>query len=192
MKAASQRDRAADEKALLERLRRGESGAFDEVLRLHRQTVYAVAWRVLGNHGDADEAAQQTFVKAWRAIGGFRGDASLRTWLVRIALNVSRSMIGRRRPEEGLDEIERVSEHEGDGADDVLDRMEARSEVRKAVLTLPPRQREVVLLKVFSEMTYGEVAGVMELSEGAVKAHLHQAVSNLRRRLAPPQTQEAL
>ncbi len=192
MNAASQRDGAAEERALLERLRRGESGAFDEVLRRHRQTVYAVAWRVLGNHGDADEAAQLTFVKAWKAIGGFRGDASLRTWLVRIALNVSRSMIGRRRPEDGLDEVERTSEDGGEGADALLDRVEARSEVRKAVMSLPPRQREVVLLKVFSEMTYGEVAGIMELSEGAVKAHLHQAVSNLRRRLIPAEAQEAL
>ncbi|ANM29293.1 hypothetical protein ABI59_06360 [Acidobacteria bacterium Mor1] len=192
MNAASQRDGAAEERALLERLRRGESEAFDEVLRRHRQTVYAVAWRVLGNHGDADEAAQLTFVKAWKAIGGFRGDASLRTWLVRIALNVSRSLIGRRRPEDGLDEVERTSEDDTEGADALLDRIEARSEVRKAVLSLPPRQREVVLLKVFSEMTYGEVAGVMELSEGAVKAHLHQAVSNLRRRLIPAEAQEAL
>ena len=173
---------------LLERFRAGDRRAFDEILTLHRQAVYRVAWRVLGNHEDADEAAQVTFVKAWRALDGFRGESALRTWLVRIALNVSRSMRARRRPEDSLDVAERLADGT-EGSDAVVRRGEVRKMIRRAVAGLPPRQREVVLLKVFSDMTYGEVAAVMELSEGAVKAHLHQAVSNLRRKLAGPQVE---
>ena len=173
----------APDAELLRRFRSGDAGAFDEIVRAHRRTVYHVARRVLGRHEDADEAAQVTFVKAWRALGRFRGDASIRTWLVRIALNVSRSMWGARRELTGLEGVKEMPDA-GEGSDGALGRREDRRRIRRAVRTLPPRQREVVLLKVFSEMTYGEVAEALRLSEGTVKAHLHQAVSNLRRRLA--------
>ncbi len=173
----------APDAELLRRFRSGEAAAFDEIVRTHRRTVYHVARRVLGRHEDADEAAQLTFVKAWRALGRFRGDSSIRTWLVRIALNVSRSMWSARREQVGLEDLQELPDA-GEGSDGRLGRRQDRRRIRQAVTRLPPRQREVVLLKVFSEMTYAEVAEVLQLSEGTVKAHLHQAVSNLRRRLA--------
>ena len=172
----------ASDSVLLERFRSGDRAAFDEIVEAHRLAVYRVAWRILRSHEDADEAAQVMFVKAWRAIDRFRGDAALRTWLVRIALNVARSMRSTRRAAVPLDALGPVTD-EGESSDESLRRDEDRRELRRAVDGLPPRQREVVVLKVLSEMTYREVATVMQLSEGAVKAHLHQAVSNLRRRL---------
>lgn len=165
---------------LHERFRNGDAAAFERIVTEHRRAVYSMARRLLGSHAEADEASQQTFVRAWRGRSRFRGDASIRTWLIGIALNVARSMRGR--PRGGEVEIEFL-EHVADrreGADERLHREEARERVRRAVAKLPPRQREVVTLKVFSELTYREVAGMMELSEGAVKAHLHQAVANLR------------
>lgn len=173
----------APEAALLDRFRQGDPAAFEEIVRANRSAVYAVARRVLGSHEDADEAAQATFVKAWRALGRFRGDSAIRTWLIRIALNVSRSMRSSRRVAERLDRAEGLVDPR-ESSEAVIGRREARRRLRRIVAGLPPRQREVVILKVFSEMTYRDVAGVMQLSEGAVKAHLHQAVSNLRRRMA--------
>ena len=79
-----------------------------------------------------------------------------------------------------------MSSDPAERADDGIGRSSARARVRRAVAGLPPRQREVVVLKVFSEMTHREVAAALGLSEGAVKAHLHQAVANLRRRMAVP------
>ncbi len=103
---------------------------------------------------------------------------------MRIVINVAKTLHGSRRSAEPLDGMaEPVDPRAIVGRD--LDLAEAREQVRQAVAGLPDRQRQVVLLKVFSEMTYKEVAEVMELSEGAVKAHLHQAVANLRRRMAP-------
>ena len=171
--------------ALERRFRAGDASAFEEVVRQHRETVYRVARRILRTHEDADEAAQVAFIRAWRARSGFRGDAALRTWLTRIVLNVARSMLSRAPAVEALDPARPLADP-SPGAEQAVLLERLRGRVRRAVGALPPRQREVVMLKVFSEMTYREVAAAMELSEGAVKAHLHQAVSNLRRRMAEP------
>ena len=148
----------------------------------HRQAVYRVARRLLGSHEEADEAAQVAFVRAWRSLDRFREESSLRTWLTRIVLNVAKSMRSARRPVDSAFEWERLPDP-ARPSDERLGRDEARRRVRLAVAGLPPRQRQAVVLKVFSEMTYREVAEAMELSEGTIKAHFHQAVSNLRRAL---------
>ena len=130
---------------------------------------------MLPSHADADEAAQVAFVRAWGALERFRGESSLRTWLVRIVLNVAKTMRAANRPTEELPDAERV-----------IDPMEASDQ-----RLVRAQARQVVTLKVFSEMTYREVADVMELSEGAVKAHMHQAASNLRRLMAISDTGRA-
>src|SRR5262245_39371774 len=145
--------------------------------------VYRVALRIVRTHEEADEVTQETFVRAWRALPRFRGEARVSTWLVRIAIHAARE----RRRTPGLvvplDGAERVADPTS-GADALVERRRDRARLRSAVCALPPRQREVVALKVFSDMTYEEVAKALDLTVGAVKAHLHQAVGNLRKRLA--------
>ena len=170
----------ADEAGLVERFKNGDTEAFDQIVCRHRQVVYLVARRLVGGHADADEAAQQAFIRAWNARSRFRGDSSLRTWLTRIVLNVAKSIRASRRPLEDLQNTEQIGDP-GERLDERIRKEQLRARVRRAVEALPPRQREVVGLKVFSEMTYKEVAEVMGLSEGSIKAHLHQAVANLRR-----------
>jgi len=160
-----------EDASLTERFRAGDEAAFEVIVTRHRRAVYLMALRLLGRHEDADEAAQVAFMRAWKSRAGFREDASLQTWLIRIVLNVAKTMRTGKRPTEAPEVLERLA-----------DRSEGSEErLRRSVSELPPRQREAVLLKVFSELTYREVAQAMQLSEGAVKAHLHQAVSNLRR-----------
>ena len=184
MKTAVQPEQSGDSDArLVERTRTGDTRAFDEIVARHKRAVYRTARRLLGSHEDADEAAQIAFVRAWQALSGFRGESSLRTWLVRIVLNVSKSLRAKAPRLDGLEGQEQLADTRA-GSDDLLRRRELRARVRRAVDRLPPRQREVVILKVFSEMTHREVAQILGLSEGGVKAHLHQAVSNLRRRMA--------
>ena len=173
----------AAERELIDRSRRGDRAAFDAIVAAHRLTVYRVARRILGSHEAADEAAQETFVRAWRSLGQFRGDARLATWLVRIALNVSRTLVAAKRPEGPLEAAGELADPSV-SPEAAAETAEAGLRVRRAVAALPPRQREVVLLKVFSGMTYDEVAASMDLSVGAVKAHFHQAVHNLRRRMS--------
>ena len=172
-----------DDRDLAARHRAGDPAAFEEIVARHKRVVYLTARRMLPSHADADEAAQVAFVRAWRALERFRGESSLRTWLVRIVLNVAKTMRASNRPTEELPDADLVADP-AEGSEQRLRRARSRRRVREAVAQLPPRQREVVTLKVFSEMTHREVADVMELSEGAVKAHLHQATSNLRRLMA--------
>ncbi|HKQ62331.1 MAG TPA: RNA polymerase sigma factor [Candidatus Polarisedimenticolaceae bacterium] len=173
-----------DDPLLVERFRRRDEAAFEQVVALHRRTVYRVARSLLGSHEDADDAAQAAFIRAWRARQDFRGNASLRTWLVRIVLNVAKTMKAGRAEPWILDGSALPAEA-GSPLDERLEREQAGARVRGAVAALPPRQREVVVLKIFGELTHREVAAAMGLSEGAVKAHLHQAIANLRRRVAP-------
>ena len=174
----------AEDPGLLDRFRNGDPAAFDEIVGVHRRSVYRVARRLLGSHEEADEAAQQALLRAWKARERFRGDASIKTWLTRIVLNVARSMRSSRPPADGLEDEDRLEEP-GENAEQQIRRRQARAKVRRAVAKLPRRQQEVVVLKVFSDRTHKEVAEIMGLSEGAVKAHLHQAVSNLRREMVP-------
>ena len=172
------------EQERIRRFREGDSEAFREIVSEHREAIYAVARRMLRSHEDADEAAQQAFVRAWKSRERFRGDAALRTWLTRIVLNVAKSMLGTRRVSSALeDEPEPVDPRPPASSDLELD--ELRGHVRDAVERLPERQRAVVMLKVFSEMTHREVASALEISEGAAKAHLHQAIANLRKWVRP-------
>lgn len=185
-----ERAQPPDETGLATRFRAGDRAAFDEIVTLHRRTVYRVARRLLRKHEDADEAAQVAFVKAWNARTRFRGDAQLRTWLTRIVLNVSTAMLSARGAEHVVpDESDRaVSACTDPGVR--IDRVRLRHELRRAVGGLPPRQQQVVMLKVYEDLTYREVAEILELSAGAVKAHLHQAVSNLKRDLAAGRQRE--
>ncbi len=175
---------APDEATLAARFRAGDREAFEEIVTLHRRCLYGIARRMLRRHEDADEAAQMAFVRAWSARARFRGDAQLRTWLTRIVLNVSKSMLSARRIEHELPEELSWADAAQTDPGTRIDRVRLRHELRHAVAGLPPRQREVVMLKVYEGRTHREVAEILELSEGAVKAHLHQAVSNLRRGLA--------
>ena len=173
----------ANDARIVDRCLRGDRGAFDVLVREHRIAVMAVACRLLGSRADAEDAAQEAFVRAWRSLGTWRRDAPLRAWLLTIAVNVCRTHGARRRGHAPLEDVPDPIDP-GPRADGGLAAEEARRAVRGAVDALPPRQREVVLLKVFSGMTHEDVAGAMGLTVGAVKAHLHQAVANLRRRLA--------
>ena len=179
-----ERTQVPDETGLAARFRAGDRAAFDEIVTLHRRTVYTMARRLLRKHEDADEAAQVAFMKAWAARSRFRGDAQLKTWLIHIVLNVSKSMLSARRVEHTLADESGWADSACTDPGVRIDRVRLRYQLRRAVGGLPTRQQEVVMLKVYEDLTYREVAEILELSEGAVKAHLHQAVSNLKRELA--------
>jgi RNA polymerase sigma-70 factor (ECF subfamily) len=173
----------ATSERLVDRCLSGDRTAFDALVREHRGAVMAVARRLLRSPEDAEDAAQETFVRVWRSLETWRRDAPLRAWILRIAVNVCRTHGSARRPAPALEDVPEPVDPRP-RADGTLAADETGRAVREAVATLPPRQREVVLLKVFSEMTHEDVAGALGLTAGAVKAHLHQAVANLRRRLA--------
>ena len=173
---------AADtDERLVERFKRGDESAFDELVHRHRERIYRAAWRVAGNHAEADDLAQESFLRAYRSLSGFRGESRFLTWMMRILMNVawSRRAAGRR-VTVPLEEARHVGAGEGAGESAL------RRQVREAVEKLPPRQRQVLVLKVYEGMKFTEVAETMEISVGTAKATFFQAVRGLRRRLAVP------
>jgi RNA polymerase sigma-70 factor (ECF subfamily) len=149
----------------------------------HRSELTAYCHRMLGSSVDAEDAVQETFLRAWRASGRFEGRASLRTWLYRIATNVCLDELGRsaRRPVPVEDVPEPVLDlcGEPDPFDRALSRETARSAILAAVGLLPPRQRAVLLLRDVLSWRASEVADLLETTSAAVNSALQRAHATL-------------
>ena len=159
---------------------RGEREGFDRLVERYQREVYRLCYRYVNNHHDADDLAQDVFLKAYRAIGRFRGDSSFSTWLYRIAVNTCLNFRAARR------EAEELPEGLADGrpgAADAIESSERSLRVREAVAALPEKQRATLILKVYHDLTHEQVAGILGSSVGTVKANLFHALANLKKRL---------
>lgn len=182
----SPRGREDDRDTIL-RCQRGEREAFDRLVERYQRDVYRLCYRYVNNHHDANDLAQDVFLRAYKAIGTFRGDSSFSTWLYRIAVNACLNFRAARRPE-----AEELSEALPDTSAPVVDRMEREEQsrrVRDAVRRLPEKQRATLILKIYHDLTHEEVAGILGSSIGTVKANLFHALGNLKKLLAEPETE---
>jgi RNA polymerase sigma-70 factor (ECF subfamily) len=161
---------------------RGEREAFDELVLRYQRDVYRLCYRYVNNHEDANDLAQEVFLKAYKAIGGFRGDSSFSTWLYRIAVNTCLNFRAVRRPP--IDELPEGLTDRSPLASERLESDDAAARVRAAVERLPAKQRATLILKIYQELTHEEVAAVLGSSVGTVKANLFHALGNLRRLMA--------
>lgn len=164
---------AANEQFLIRAAQRGDLEAFGDLIRLHELQVYRVALRMLGNEADAEDAAQEALVKAWRSIGRFRQSSAFSTWLYRIVTNHCLNVISARRPTVELDD-ERDGAQSLDPAVAVQRRAEMR-ELTASIAGLPPDQRAALVLREFEGLSYDEVAEVLGVSLAAVKGRIHRA-----------------
>ena len=164
------------------RARTGDTAAFEELVREHQRPLFGYIYRMCGNAADAEEVAQAAFVKAWQAIGGFRGESSFKTWLFRIATNLCINRRTRTRPTEELSEFLPAPEHQ---EPQETFRQRVREEtVQTALAKLPPDQRSALVLSVYQGLSYKEIAASMGKSARAVDSLLFRAKTNLRRSLA--------
>ena len=166
----------------IEASRRGEREAFDRLVVRYQREVYRLCYRYVNDHEDANDLAQEVFLKAWRAIGRFRGESSFGTWLHRIAVNACLNFRALRKPA-----TQELPETLADPVPGALARAESDDEasrVRAAVVRLPEKQRVTLILKVYHELTHEEVAGILGSTVGTVKANLFHALGNLRRLMA--------
>jgi RNA polymerase sigma-70 factor (ECF subfamily) len=171
------------ERSLVDAARTGDREAFDRLVELHQRNIYGLCLRYAGNHPDASDLAQETFVKAYRSIRSFRGDSSFSTWLYRIGVNTCLSYRSGRRPAAEELKDEHVTEKE-DALFGLQQAEEARM-VRAAIRALPERQRLTLILKLYHDRTHEEIAKVMGTSVGTAKANLFHALANLRKSLEP-------
>jgi len=156
--------------------RRTKEAAFIQLVSLYKKPLYSHVRSMTGNHSDADDALQNTLVKAWKYIDSFKGDSSLYTWLYRIATNEAIALINKRSKMKVVDIEE---SHQKGAATDGPDGDEIQRRLKEAINTLPDKQRQVFEMKYFSEMKYEEIASVTGTSIGGLKASYFHAVKKI-------------
>jgi len=171
---------------LVESCLAGRREAFDQLVERHQRHVYQLCYRFVGNHEDASDLAQDVFIRAYRALGKFKGEASLGTWLYRIGVNVCLNKVGAKAPKpDALDPLLAASDERiastGESADAALLRGERAGQVRAAIARLPRKQRATLILRVYHELPHEEIAGILGSSVGAVKANFFHALNNLKK-----------
>jgi RNA polymerase sigma-70 factor (ECF subfamily) len=192
-KAVEERDPYSD-KALVEDCQNGNPAAFDELVRRYKDRVYNVVYRFLGNHEDAQDVAQETFIKAYLGIRQFEGRSRVYTWLYSIAGNLARNKIrdgGRR----GRDRAVSLEAQREDGRirewastaetpEEVARARELAGQLQLALNDLPEHYRLVFVLRTFEKLSYDEIADVVGSPRGTVKSRLNQARKQLHERLS--------
>lgn len=184
-----------EEKDIIERCRRGDIGAFNELVKRYERQVYNFAYRLTNNYDDASDIAQDAFLRVYNAIGTFRGDASFSTWLFRITTNVflDERKRARAHPKTSLDDcieldessVTRQIEDTGPTPEMITEEAERSKILQNAIATLPEYQRAMVVLYHGQQKSYEEIAEIMDLPIGTVKSRLNRARLALKEKLSP-------
>ncbi len=184
-----------DEACLIQRLKQRDEAAFRQFVRIHEQQVYQLVYRLLGDAEEARDISQEVFVSAFRAIGNFRGDARLSTWLYRIATNHCRNRykyLGRRSYNRHESYEEYRVKAAGPVAGERLPQPDREAEARRmekalqqAIASLDEEHRELIVLRDIQGLTYEEIQGITGLASGTVKSRLHRARVALKAKIAP-------
>lgn len=187
-----------EDAALVSAFKRGEESAFTALVIKYRETVYRFARRFVANHEDAADISQETFIRVYRALARFDGRAHLRTWLYRITVNLCLDHQDRRRrfpllASDSVDETggtaagaweTELAAPEEEGPEMQAEASATREAVAHAVAALSPRQRAMVVLRIYQDFPYADIAQVMGCAEGTVKATMFAALRKLRAALA--------
>jgi RNA polymerase sigma-70 factor (ECF subfamily) len=175
---------------LVARSKTGDTESFNQLVKRWERPIFALAYRTLGREEDARDITQETFLRAFRALGGFKGDAKFSSWLYRIALNLCRDWIrkDRRAPlmpvPDGVDvEQLNVERQPVESVEDLAARAELSRVVARAMESLPPEQRQAIILKEYHGLTFQEIADLMKCPLSTVKTRVYQGLSTLRTKL---------
>ena len=174
-----------EETELVLRAQRGERNAFSELVRIHAQGVFNVVYRMCGDASIAEDAAQETFIRAWQNFAAYRPRTPLRNWLYRIAFNAGMDMLRKQKrilPND-IDDLQLADEHPGPEA--LVSQRERTVLVQKAVLTLPEASRAVLVLREYEGMSYHEIADALDIPVGTVMSRLNYARKLLKDKLKP-------
>lgn len=182
------------EQELVERLKRRDEAAFNELIRLYQARIFRLVFRMLGDRGEAEDLAQEVFITVFKSIDGFRGDSKLSTWLYRVATNHCKNRIKYldRRARGKKKEFDEIAEH---GAlesatmnpsaqiprpDQMLEARQKEKILQDAIASLDDEHRALVVLRDIEHMSYEQIQEITGLPEGTVKSRLHRARNALR------------
>jgi len=179
---------------LVERVQAGDKAAFDLLVRKYQHRVLKLVSRFVSDAAEAEDVAQEAFLKAYRALASFRGDSAFYTWLYRIAINTAKNALvsNRRRPVDfdlDLQDPEQYDRHarlkEGDTPEGVLLTEEIRSVVEKAMEQLPEDLRTAIVLRELEGLSYEEIAEAMDCPVGTVRSRIFRAREAIDKKLKP-------
>jgi RNA polymerase sigma-70 factor (ECF subfamily) len=169
----------------------GDADSFNELIHRWERPIYALAYRQIGREEEARDVCQETFLRAYRALNGFRGQAKFSSWLYRIALNLCRDWMRRERrtpvvqAPEGLDLMDLAASREpSESIEDRVGRHDLTRAVERAMALLPAEQRTAIVLKEYQGLTFQEIADLLGCPLSTVKTRLYQGLTVLRRELA--------
>ncbi len=182
-----------DERVLIERCRAGDVAAFEPLVEKYRQRVWRLAFQVLRDREEAWDCAQDAFVRAFQSLASFRGQSAFYTWLFRIAMNVATDRLRARGAQARAfgtqpvpaEEWERTASDPGARPDQAAVGAEQRLRIRRALDTLPPNARTIIMLSDVEGLSYREIASVLNCPIGTVMSRLHNARKRLRSALGP-------
>jgi RNA polymerase sigma-70 factor (ECF subfamily) len=179
-----------DDEDLVARSRGGDLDSFNQLILRWERPIYALAYRVIGREEDARDVCQEAFLRAFRALPGFKGQAKFSSWLYRITLNLCRDWIRRQRRArtvqlaDGVDPVELAAEQGPvESIEDLVSRREVSAVIEEAMALLPEEQRTAIVLKEYHGMTFQEIADLQGCPLSTVKTRLYQGLSVLRRHL---------
>lgn len=187
-----QTDPGVDEGELIRQVRAGDVELFEYFVRRYQRRMTRVAYRLLKDAGEADSAAQETFLRAYRSLGRFREGSTFETWVTRICINWCKDRLKRRRlvlyfherpPDWDAGGPRETAPHPDPSPERRTLSREIRERLRAAMAALSGRQRMVFVLKHFEELSIPEIAEVTGLDTGTIKSHLFRAAQKIRERL---------
>ena len=181
---------SSTDEELVARTVAGDADSFNQLILRWERPIYALAYRVIGRDEDARDVCQETFLRAFRALPGFKGQAKFSSWLYRIALNLCRDWIRRQRrtpivsAPEGVDIVELASAQGPlESIEDLVARNQLSQTVSDAMLHLPEEQRTAIVLKEYHGLTFHEIAELLGCPLSTVKTRLYQGLTVLRREM---------
>jgi RNA polymerase sigma-70 factor (ECF subfamily) len=154
--------------------------AFAQLVSKYQERLYWHIRKVVLNHDDSDDVLQNTFMKVWKNMDGFREESSLFTWLYRIAINESLTFVNTQKKRQAIP-FQDVSEYLKNRleADDYYEGTDIQKKLQQAIITLPEKQRLVFNMRYFEEMPYQQMSEILDTSVGALKASFHHAVKKV-------------
>jgi RNA polymerase sigma-70 factor (ECF subfamily) len=181
---------AEQDRLLVQSALAGDQSAFTELVTRYQSAVYNMASRMLGDPTDAEDAAQEVFVRAWNQLHTFQLDRRFSTWLLSIASHHCIDVLRRRKPTAPLDGVALYVQSDEPEPDEIVLRGEQREMVQSLINALPEKYKAVTLLRYYSDMSYDEIAQATGLTESAVKTQLHRARRMLAGQLLKSRTEE--
>ena len=173
---------------LVKKIQAGERDSFEPLVFAYEQKIYTLCYKMLGNAEDAQDATQESFLKAYRSLTDFRGDSRFSTWIFRIAANTCNDFLRKRNKvktvslyeqQDDGEEMELPLPDEGNSPEELLERKLTRESVYQGLQTLSEEQRTILLLREIQGMSYEEIADVLHLDSGTVRSRIHRARKKL-------------